>query len=201
MTTFVYPNGQVTLTVPAGSRLALFSDNFAQVLQNQSYANVPISENQIAYINNAFYTSSVFSSATSLTIVAGASPVYYEIGTDATVKFVRGAVVQGSTNAVNATATLTPTNIYSGIITSSTAAAVTATLPTGAVMELSSTFAVADAFDWSVINTGANAFTVAAAASGHTVVGNMVVAAGKAARFRTAKTADQTFVTYSLSNT
>jgi hypothetical protein len=39
---------------------------------------------------------------------------------------------------------------------------------------------IGSSFDWSVITTGANAFTVTAAASGHTVVGNMVVAAGKA---------------------
>ena len=60
---------------------------------------------------------------------------------------------------------------------------------------------IGDAIDWSVITTGANAFTVTAAASGHTLVGNMVVAAGKAGLFRTRKTAAATYVTYSLANT
>jgi hypothetical protein len=63
-------------------------------------------------------------------------------------------------------------------------------------MELSSDWAIDEAFDWSVINTGgANAFTVTAA-TGHTLVGNAVVALSSTGRFRTRKTASDTFVSY-----
>jgi hypothetical protein len=85
-----------------------------------------------------------------------------------------------------------------GIVTSTTAAAVTGTLPTGAVLDASSSFQIGDSFDWKVINTGAtNAFTVAAA-TGHTIVGSATVALSTSARFRTAKTAAATFVTYRI---
>jgi hypothetical protein len=76
---------------------------------------------------------------------------------------------------------------------------VTATLDTGATVELASNWAVNDSFDWAVINTGgANSFVVTAAASGHTVVGSGTVAASSSGQFRTRKTATDTFVTYRL---
>ena len=58
---------------------------------------------------------------------------------------------------------------------------------------------IGESFDWSAINTGAaNAFTVTAAASGHTVVGAGAVALSSSGTFRTRKTAADTFVTYRL---
>lgn len=108
--------------------------------------------------------------------------------------------------AVNATATLTIAQLLTLIITSTTAAAVTATLPTGTLTD-AGIFGPAGAaiaapvntsFDWSVVVTGAtNAFTVAAGV-GHTLVGSGVVAASTSALFRTQKTATNTFVTYRL---
>jgi hypothetical protein len=89
--------------------------------------------------------------------------------------------------------------ILSGILTSTTAAAVAGTLPTGAVLDAASEFAIGDSFDWSVIATGANAFTVTAAASGHTIVGVGAVATVTSAIWRTRKTAADTFVSYRLS--
>lgn len=104
--------------------------------------------------------------------------------------------VQVAPVAVNATATLTAANLLTGLITSTTAAAVTATLPTGTLMDAAETMAVNDSFTWTVINTGAaNALTVAAGTA-HTVVGNMVVALSTSATFLTRKTAANTFVTY-----
>lgn len=107
--------------------------------------------------------------------------------------------------AVNATATLTIAQLLTLIITSTTAAAVTGTLPTGTLTD-AGIFGPAGAgiaapvnvsFDWSVIATGANAFTVAAG-TGHTLVGSGVVATGTSGLFRTQKTATNTFVTYRL---
>ena len=80
-----------------------------------------------------------------------------------------------------------------------TYAVIAGTLPTGAVLDAASEFAVGDSFDWSVIATGANAFTVTAAATGHTVVGTGAVATVTSAIWRTRKTAADTFVSYRLS--
>ena len=108
------------------------------------------------------------------------------------------AISQGTPAAVNATATLTAAQLLTGIITSTTAAAVVGTLPTGTLLDAAADLAIDEAFDWSVINTGAaNTFTVAAG-TGHTVVGNMVVALSTTGRFRSRKTAANTFVTYRL---
>lgn len=108
------------------------------------------------------------------------------------------AISQGTPAAVNATATLTAAQLLTGIITSTTAAAVVGTLPTGTLLDAAADLAIDEAFDWSVINTGAaNTFTVAAG-TGHTVVGNMVVALSTTGRFRSRKTAANTFVTYRI---
>jgi hypothetical protein len=85
--------------------------------------------------------------------------------------------------AVDTTATLTVANLTAKIITSSTAAAVTMTLPTGTLMD-GGFFGLYNnmAFEWSVINTGAtNAVTVQGGA-GHTVVGSGTVAANNSQR-------------------
>ena len=100
--------------------------------------------------------------------------------------------------AVNATATLTADNLQTRIITSTTAAAVTATLPTGTLMDGLYSALTNMAFDWSVINTGGNNFTVSAG-TGHTVVGGMVVVGGSSGMFRSRRTGANTWVTYRVS--
>jgi len=98
----------------------------------------------------------------------------------------------------DATATLTAAQILTGIITSA-AATVTATLPTGTLMDAAFTsLAVDQAWDWSIIKTGANSLTIAAG-TGHTIVGRAIVATVTTGRFRTRKTATNTFVTYRIS--
>ncbi len=105
---------------------------------------------------------------------------------------------QPAPTAVNTTATTTAAAILGGIITSTTAAAVALTVPTGADMDTGTAFDVDFAVDWTVINTGgANAVTVTAN-TGHTLVGLATVAANTSGRFRTRKTAADTFVTYRL---
>lgn len=98
--------------------------------------------------------------------------------------------------AVNATATLTIAQLLSGIITSTTAAAVTGTLPTGTLSDAAGETEIGEGFEWAVINTGGtNAFTVQAGTD-HTLVGSGAVAANTSGRFVTRKTAANTFVTY-----
>lgn len=110
--------------------------------------------------------------------------------------------VQPAPGALNSTGTLTVALTRGGIVTSSTAAGVTATLDTGAVVDAALTgdnaVAVDDAWEWSVVNTGPNTFTVTAAASGHTVVGSGAVATATSGLFLTRKTAADTFVTYRI---
>ena len=105
---------------------------------------------------------------------------------------------QGAPGTLNATGTLTAALIRGGIVTSTTAA-VTATLDTGAAMDTAlPDMAIGDAFEWSAIKTGANTFTVAAAATGHTIVGAGAVATVTSGRFLTRKTAAATYITYRL---
>ncbi len=101
--------------------------------------------------------------------------------------------------AVNFTATLAIADLKTGIITSTTAAAVTMTLPTGTLTEggfrsLYNGFT----FEWTAINTGTtNAITVQGG-TGHTLVGSGAIAAGASGRFASRRTAANTFVTYRI---
>ena len=104
---------------------------------------------------------------------------------------------QSTPGVLNATGALTAAMILSGIVTSTTGAAVAGTVPTGTVMDASSSFSIDDSVDFSVIATGGNAFTVTAA-SGITLVGDAVVATATAGLFRLRKTAANTFVIYRL---
>lgn len=126
-------------------------------------------------------------------IVAGRTAVTYD---DAGV-IRRG---QGTAGTLNATGTLTAALIAAGIVTSTTAAAVTATVDTGTAMDtaLAAEYEIGEGFEWSAIATGANAFTVTAAAT-HTLVGSGVVATASSGRFYSQRTAANTWVTTRLS--
>jgi hypothetical protein len=101
-------------------------------------------------------------------------------------------------DAVDATATLTTANLSKKIITSTTAAAVAGTLPTGTLMD-GAFGTVSDlAFDWTVINTGPNTFTLSAG-TGHTIVGNAAVATNTSGTFRSRRTGTATWVSYRIS--
>ena len=111
---------------------------------------------------------------------------------------------QGAANALNATGTLTAAMMVGGIVTSTTAAAVTATLDTGTLLE-TALLAIypglqnSDYFEFSVVNTGANGFTIATAA-GWTDGGNgfAAVAAGTSARFGVRRTAANTYTIFKI---
>jgi len=113
------------------------------------------------------------------------------------VKEIRDRAYQSDPVAVDVTGAVSADAIMGGIVTSTTAAAVAGTIPTGTVMDASSSWEIGDSVDWCVIATGANAFTVTAAA-GHTIVGNAVVATVTSGLFRTRKTAANTFITYRI---
>lgn len=184
-------------TVPASARLAVYSDGYYTVSQlSQPQTNGPI-YTTILFRGVGSYTSSTFSAAGNVKIEGGSDfPLLYSIGTAA---FIPEVPTQPTPGALNATGTLTAALVFGGIVTSTTAAAVTATLDTGTIFDAAGSFAVNDYVDWSAINTGGtNAFTVTAS-TGHTIVGAGAVAANTSGRFRTRKTAANTFVTYRLS--
>jgi hypothetical protein len=180
------------VTVPASSRIAAYSDGQYTVTQllNGDTLRVPL------FSGVGAYTSDALAAAARIEVSGGARfPLYYSVGVSAFITELPSQITPG---ALDATGALTVALLSTRIVTSSTAAAVTATLPTGAVMDLGSSFSVNDSFDWTAINTGgSNAFTVTAA-TGHTIVGAGAVAASTSGTFRTRKTAADTFVTYRL---
>jgi hypothetical protein len=193
--------GTVTVNVPGGESIAIFTQGQANVWRTSTPLIFP---NEASPIGTVIGGQTVFGPYTSVTSIFIDNktnlPVYYEVGTAPSVQQGRLiTTVQGAPGTLNATGTLTGELCLTGIVTSTTAAAVTGTLDTGAALDVKSTWAINDAFAWSVINTGStNAFTVAAAASGHTLVGSGTVAANNSGQFLTRKTADSTFVTYRL---
>lgn len=193
-------NGTVEFNVPASDVLAIFSKEPVSVYVRAGYPNFPESWSLLQNVAaDTEYVSGAFAAAADVRIEAGAADVLYANGTAAVILERRALRGQGAPGVLNATGTLTAAMIAAGIVTSTTAAAVIATLDTGAVMDAALEMEVGESFDWSAIATGANAFTVTAAASGHTVVGAGAVATGTSGAFRTRKTAADTFVTYRLS--
>lgn len=181
------------IVLPAGARLAAFSDSNYDVLQVGITGSlfppmpVPLSFNTA---NKDQLVTSTFASGATLRIVAsGGADVFYSVGTDAVVQRNRSVSGWQSTPGVlNATGALTSAMILSGIVTSTTGAAVAGTLPTAAVLDLANSFAIGESFEFTVIATGANAFTVTTAA-GWTLVGVMAVATVTSGTFRALKTA------------
>lgn len=198
MSTLLLPNQAVTITVAASDKLATWSTSRYLVSKTIGYPNVPATVATV-YDSSGANTTAAFSAATSVTIQAGSSPLYYMTGTGPVIpEKTFTQATQATPGTLNATGTLTAALMLGGIVTSTTAAAVVATLDTGAVMDAVTDFAADDGFYWSAINTGgSNAFTVTAS-TGHTIVGAGAVAASTTGSFLTRKTAADTFVTYRL---
>lgn len=190
--------GSVELTLTAGQNVAVYTKGTAQVYQVVGYPNYPNSRSLLQTVTNTLYQSAALTNGGTIVIEAGAQGALYEVGIAATVQDVIVHQFQPDPVALNATGAVTSAAILGGIVTSTTAAAVAGTIPTGTVMDTATTMVVGDSVDWSVINTGGtNAFTVTAA-TGHTIVGAAAVAANTSGRFRTRKTAANTYITYRL---
>lgn len=109
---------------------------------------------------------------------------------------------QAAPTAKTGSATLTIAELLTGIVTATSATAVALTLPTGTLSDagiLAGALAADRAFEWVVINLGSSSGAVTVGAgTAHTIVGSAIVAIGTSARFRTRKTAANTFVTYRI---
>ncbi len=191
----IIPHGRVEFSIPVSDVLHVYSQDIVKV-----YTKATSEERWgllATTVGGIEYASSAFSVAKSVRLEASGREAIYNYGVAPAVLARRGLRGQGAPGVLDTTGALTAAMILSGIVTSA-AAAVTATLPTGTVMDAALEMEIGESFDWSVIKVGASAFTVTAAASGHTVVGLMVVATATAAMFRTRKTAAATYVTYAL---
>jgi hypothetical protein len=173
------------------------------VYQVVGFPNYPTTNSLLQTVVNTTYTSSAFTNGATIYIEAGDFPVLYEVGTSPHVSNDGDWNLQNDPIALNATGDLTAAMILGGIVTSTTAAAVTATPPTGTVLDAATTLAINDSVDFSVINTGAtNAFTISVGGgvAGCTLVGNMVVALSSSGLFRARKTAAATYTIYRIAS-
>ena len=194
--------GTVQLTLTAGQGVAVFTQGGCAVSQLSSVANYPAIPAIIGRVSNGQTVFGPYAAGAvlSLTNTTGL-PVYYEVGTGPVVKQGRLlAPVQVTPGTLNASGTLTAALVLGTLVKSTTAAAVTATLDTGALFEAADAWGSNDALEWSVINTGgANAFTVTAPDASHTVVGAGAVAASTSGKFLTRRVSAGVFETYRVS--
>lgn len=214
MSTFIWPEGTVSVTLSATQKLAVWTQGEVKVYRTSGFVNYPDATALLDTVENEQTVFGTYTGGAVLTLeVGGGYPAYYEIGTDPVVKEQRtsNSGTQVTPAAKTVAVTLTGAELLTGLITGTHAAGATQayTLPTGTLLDASSTFEVNEYFDWTLINLSAAAadtITVTAGAD-HTVVGTMVVASahsttgllyGNSARFRTRKTAANTFVTYRL---
>jgi hypothetical protein len=133
-----------------------------------------------------------------------ASPTFTGIATIPTSNTTASYTTQPTPTAITTAGAngLTIATLLTLIFQVTQSAAVTMTLPTGTLTDAgiqSGALPVNGSFDWVVINTGSSlgAATIAAN-TGHTIIGNAVVAITTSARFRTRKTATNTYVTYRI---
>lgn len=186
----------VNITIPAAARIATFSGQQYQVVQIVGFPNEP-NQPLVLFSGTGYYTSSVFANGATVQVLAGAAVAQYNVGVSAVVGVAVAIPTQGTPGTLNATGALTTPLLLTRIVTSSTAAAVAGTLDTGTVTDAALSMAIGDNFNWALVNTGPNTFTVTAA-TGHTIVGTATVLTTISGQFRTVKTAAATFVTYRI---
>ena len=195
----IYAYGSaVNVVVPAAESIVVNTADQAQVYQLGSYPNQPPVRSLLGTVVNGTTTFGPFTTGAVLEVVGGAGVTLYAVGVAPAILETKESGLQGAPVAVDVTGAISAAAIQGMVVTSTTAAAVAGTVPTGAVMDLAAQMSINQYIDWSVINTGPNTFTVTAA-SGHTLLGAAAVATATSGAFRTRKTAADTFVTQRMS--
>lgn len=213
MSSKVYPFGNSgEVAIATSDKVAVWSKSPYTVYQRAGYPNHPDTWDVLKEgLANEEYVSAAFSAAGHIKISAGASEVFYQVGTDAVPLEKRSYQKQGAPTAMTTAATIAVAGMLGDLITGTHAAGATQayTLPTGTVMDAGMEIGIGESFDWSILNLSAAAadtITLTAAAD-HTIVGNPIVQSahastggiyGNSARWRTRKTAANTFVTYRI---
>jgi len=108
--------------------------------------------------------------------------------------------VQGAPTLLSANVTVTAAQLSSGLFTVDSAADITATLPTVALLEadISSAVKVNAAFDFAVVNIDSAYQVTFAVGTGWTIVGDAIVLEATSAQFRARKTGDGTWTLYRI---
>lgn len=204
MSNILAPNGRATVTVPATESIAVYTQGQVIVSRTLGFPNYPDQTTPLGTVTNGQTVFGSYASGATIVLESNSAvPVFYEVGTAPQVQQGRlNAQVQGTPADIadGGSMVATAANILSGIVTATPTTGRNVQLPTGANMDLASEFAIGDSVDWSLITLAAFALTITVNTN-HTIVGAAATAGttGAAARFRTRKTAADTFVTYRLS--
>lgn len=209
----VYEYGSADITVPATESICVWTEGASdsKVYRKLGYPNHPEIWSLLGTVDTARTTYGAYAGGATIRIEAGGDPVMYEVGFAPTIASTINRRVQATPIAKTTAVTLLAADILNGIVTATHTAGATAayTLPTGTLMDAASEFVADDSFDWHIINLSAAAVDTVTLTAGtaHTIVGNPIVQSahvttggitGSAARFRTRKTAANTFVTYRI---
>ena len=204
MSNILAPNGRATVTVPAADSIAVYTQGQVIVSRTLGFPNYPDVTTPLGTVTNGQTVFGPYTSGATIVLESNSAvPVFWEVGVSPQVQQGRlNAQVQGAPANVadGGSMLLTAADILSGIVTATPTASRNVQLPSGANMDLATEFAIGDSIDWSLITLAAFALTLTDGTAGHTRVGSSATAAtsGSAARFRSRKTAADTFVTYRL---
>lgn len=210
MSSILAPNGLVEITLTSTQKVAVFSRGLVNVYRKIGYPNYPDQITKLGAVSNTTTTFGTYTGGATIVIEnMDSNRCFYDVGTAPVITENQDKAYQAAPDTATATATLTVAQVLNGLIAATPAAAVTYTLPTGALLDAGATLAIGDSFDWSIINLATNATFIisVAAGTGHTVVGVMDVASnnattgalyGASGRFKTRKTAADTFITYRI---
>lgn len=197
--TKVYSLGLATgITIPAAESIAVRSlGGPVNVYRVVGYPNLPDTRSHLGTVADGAETVfGSYASGATIEIEAGEGGAKYAVGVGPKVGDSNFVIEQGVPGTLNATGTLTAALLIGGIVTTTAASAVTATLATGAVLDAALDLAIGEGFEWTAINTGTAATFTVTASSAHTIVGVAAVLKTTSGQFLTKKTAASTFVTY-----
>lgn len=203
MSNIIAVNGRTVVTVPANESIAVYTQGQAQVSRTLGFPNYPDQTTLLGTVTNQQTVFGPYASGATIVVESvGSQPVLWEIGTAPVVTQWRlnyQVQVTPSNITDGGSMVFAPADILTGLVTATPTASRNIQLPTGAAMDLASESLVNDSVDWTLITLAAFALTITVN-TGHTIVGAAATAAtsGSAARFRTRKTAADTFVTYRL---
>jgi hypothetical protein len=201
MSNILAPNGRATVTIPAADSIAVFTQGQVIVSRTLGFPNYPDVTTSIGTVTNGQTVFGPYASGATIVLESNSAvPVLYEVGVSPQVQQQRlNAQVQAAPSNITDGAAMAfgSADMLAGIVTATPTTTRSIQLPTGASLDLVSEFAANDSIDWTLITLAAFALTITVN-TGHTIVGSAATAAtsGAAARFRTRKTAADTFVSY-----
>jgi hypothetical protein len=197
----IFTQGTATVSVPAGSKIAVEAYSPASVFQQVGFPNFPDSQDLLTVVDNTTYVSPAFTNATNVTIETGASGAFYSIGTAPQIGNGGNWQIQPAPANIadGASMVMTAADLLTSIITATPTTGRNIQLPTAVSLEAATVFAIDDSFDFSLITLAAFALTITVN-TGVTIVGGAATGAssGAAARFRIRKTAANTFIVYRI---